>query len=85
MVKYFRIALTTALLGAFAVPAFAQSPAPVAAPGEMAPATPDAAKPAADKPAVKAAHAQKRHAARKHNRVVTKHETAPAKAVPPAA
>ncbi len=43
MTKYFRVALTTAMLVGLAAPAFAQA-APAPSPNEMAPAAPDAAK-----------------------------------------
>ena len=75
MTRYYRIALTSALLAGLAMPAFAQTlppqaPAAAAAPTEMAPAAPDnapAAAPAtsAEKPAAVThtkAHARRLHA-----------------------
>ena len=76
MIRFYRIAMTTALLGGLALPALAQTLPPMAPtpaqPDVTAPAAPDTA-PAA-KPA--GVHTQK------HHHVAQKHKTAAAKIAP---
>ncbi len=82
MVKYFRAGLTTALLAALSMPAFAQmapAAAPTSQPGDMAPATPDAAKPADAAKPVHRHHHRHHH----HHKATTQQptdQTAPAAA-----
>jgi hypothetical protein len=87
MTKYFRIALTSAMLGAFALPAIAQTdPAPV---GEMAPAasapttdTPDVSKPDAGMKSETPSTAKKK-VTHKHHHVASKHVVTPGPSTSP--